>query len=236
LRENESRRQEGEVALGRKVHPVGFRLIVNKDWRAKWFAEGHEYVELLAEDVRLRQLILKEMSRAGISRVDIERFPKQVSVTIHTARPGIVIGRKGASVNLLRRKVEEDTGKRARIEVVEVPEPDMDAYLIAENICSQLERRISHKRAMKQAASRAMRLGAGGVKIACSGRLTGAEMARRDWTMEGRVPLHTLRADIDYAQSEALTTYGRIGVKVWVYKGEVFPEDQEAAEGTAFVP
>lgn len=222
--------------MGRKVHPIGFRLIVNKDWRAKWFAEGHEYVELLAEDVRLRQLILKEMSRAGISRVDIERFPKQVSVTIHTARPGIVIGRKGASVNLLRRKVEEDTGKRARIEVVEVPEPDMDAYLIAENICSQLERRISHKRAMKQAASRAMRLGAGGVKIACSGRLTGAEMARRDWTMEGRVPLHTLRADIDYAQSEALTTYGRIGVKVWVYKGEVFPEDQEAAEGTAFVP
>ncbi len=222
--------------MGRKVHPIGFRLGVNKDWRAKWFAEGHEYVELLAEDVRLRQLILKEMSRAGISRVDIERFPKQVSVTIHTARPGIVIGRKGASVNLLRRKVEEDTGKRARIEVVEVPEPDMDAYLIAENICSQLERRISHKRAMKQAASRAMRLGAGGVKIACSGRLTGAEMARRDWTMEGRVPLHTLRADIDYAQSEALTTYGRIGVKVWVYKGEVFPEDQEAAEGTAFVP
>jgi small subunit ribosomal protein S3 len=222
--------------LGRKVHPVGFRLGVNKDWRAKWFAEGHEYVELLAEDVRLRQLILKEMSRAGISRVDIERFPKQVSLTIHTARPGIVIGRKGASVNLLRSKVEEDTGKRARIEVVEVPEPEMDAYLIAENICSQLERRISHKRAMKQAASRAMRLGAGGVKIACSGRLTGAEMARRDWTMEGRVPLHTLRADIDYAQSEALTTYGRIGVKVWVYKGEVFPEDQEAAEGTAFAP
>jgi len=222
--------------LGRKVHPVGFRLVVNKDWRAKWFAEGDEYVDLLAEDVMLRQLILKEMSRAGISRVDIERFPKQVSVTIHTARPGIVIGRKGASVNLLRRKVEEDTGKRARIEVVEVPEPEMDAYLIAENICSQLERRISHKRAMKQAASRAMRLGASGVKIACSGRLTGAEMARRDWTMEGRVPLHTLRADIDYAQSEALTTYGRIGVKVWVYKGEVFPEDQEAAEGTAFAP
>ena len=222
--------------MGRKVHPVGFRLVVNKDWRAKWFAEGDEYVDLLAEDVMLRQLILKEMSRAGISRVDIERFPKQVSLTIHTARPGIVIGRKGASVNLLRRKVEEDTGKRARIEVVEVPEPEMDAYLIAENICSQLERRIHHKRAMKQAASRAMRLGAGGVKIACSGRLTGAEMARRDWTMEGRVPLHTLRADIDYAQSEALTTYGRIGVKVWVYKGEVFPEDQEAAEGTAFAP
>lgn len=220
--------------MGRKVHPVGFRLGVNKDWRAKWFAEGEQYVELLHEDLRLRELILKEMSHAGISRIDIERFPKQVSITVHTARPGIVIGRKGASVNLLRRQVEEETGKKARIEVVEVPEPEMDAYLIAENICAQLQRRISHKRAMKQAASRAMRLGAGGVKIACSGRLSGTEMARRDWTMEGRVPLHTLRADIDYAHSEALTTYGRIGVKVWVYKGEVFPEEQQAAEETGF--
>ena len=220
--------------MGRKVHPVGFRLVVNKDWRAKWFAEGEQYVDLLREDLRLRQLIRKEMSHAGISRIDIERFPKQVSVTVHTARPGIVIGRKGASVNLLRRQVEEETGKKARIEVVEVPEPEMDAYLIAENICAQLQRRISHKRAMKQAASRAMRLGAGGVKIACSGRLSGTEMARRDWTMEGRVPLHTLRADIDYAHSEALTTYGRIGVKVWVYKGEVFPEEQQAAEETGF--
>jgi small subunit ribosomal protein S3 len=216
--------------LGRKVHPVGFRLGVNKDWRARWFAEGEQYVDLLREDLGLRQLIRKEMSHAGISRIDIERFPKQVSVTVHTARPGIVIGRKGASVNLLRRQVEEETGKKARIEVIEVPEPEMDAYLIAENICAQLQRRISHKRAMKQAASRAMRLGAGGVKIACSGRLAGTEMARRDWTMEGRVPLHTLRADIDYARSEALTTYGRIGVKVWVYKGEVYPEEQQAAE------
>jgi len=220
--------------LGRKVHPVGFRLVVNKDWKAKWFAEGEQYVDLLREDLRLRQLIRKEMSHAGISRIDIERFPKQVSVTVHTARPGIVIGRKGASVNLLRRQVEEETGKKARIEVVEVPEPEMDAYLIAENICAQLQRRISHKRAMKQAASRAMRLGAGGVKIACSGRIGGTEMARRDWTMEGRVPLHTLRADIDYAHSEALTTYGRIGVKVWVYKGEVFPEEQQTAEETRF--
>ena len=220
--------------MGRKVHPVGFRLGVNKDWRARWFAEGPEYVELLGEDLRVRQLILKEMAHAGISRIDIERFPKQVSVTVHTARPGIVIGRKGVSVNLLRRRVEEETGKKARIEVVEVPEPELDAYLIAENISGQLERRISHKRAMKQAAARAMRLGAGGVKIACSGRLTGAEMARRDWTMEGRVPLHTLRADIDYAQSEALTTYGRIGVKVWVYKGEVFPQEREAGEEAGY--
>jgi small subunit ribosomal protein S3 len=216
--------------LGRKVHPVGFRLGVNKDWRARWFAEGGEYVDLLREDLELRQLILAEMARAGISRIDIERFPKQVSITVHTARPGIVIGRKGASVNLLRGQVEEVTGKKARIEVVEVPEPESDAYLIAENISAQLERRISHKRAMKQAAARAMRLGVGGIKIACSGRLSGAEMARRDWTMEGRVPLHTLRADIDYAHSEALTTYGRIGVKVWVYKGDVFPEKESAEE------
>jgi small subunit ribosomal protein S3 len=218
--------------LGRKVHPVGFRLGVDKDWRAKWFAEGQEYVDLLNEDLQLRQLIVGEMAHAGISRIDIERFPKQVSVTVHTARPGIVIGRKGASVNLLRRQVEELTGKKVRIEVVEVPEPEMDALLIAENISGQLQRRISHKRAMKQAASRAMRLGVGGIKIACSGRLSGAEMARRDWTMEGRVPLHTLRADIDYAQSEALTTYGRIGVKVWVYKGDVFPEKEAAGEIT----
>ena len=212
--------------MGRKVHPVGFRLGVTKDWRAKWFAEGQEYVNLLQEDLAVRQLIRKEMSHAGISRIDIERFPKQVSVTIHTARPGIVIGRKGASVNLLRQQVEELTDKKARIEVVELPEPELDAYLIAENIAEQLSRRISHKRAMKQAAARAMRLGAGGIKIACGGRLAGSEMARRDWTMEGRVPLHTLRARIDYAQAEALTTYGRIGIKVWVYKGDTVLEQE----------
>jgi small subunit ribosomal protein S3 len=220
--------------LGRKVHPVGFRLGVNKDWRAKWFAEGEEYVDLLGEDLRLRQLILKEMAHAGISRIDIERFPKQVSITVHTARPGIVIGRKGASVNLLRRRLEEETGKKARVEVVEVPEPELDAYLVAENISAQLERRISHKRAIKQAATRVMRLGAGGVKIVCGGRLAGAEMARRDWTMEGRVPLHTLRADIDFAQSEALTTYGRIGIKVWVYKGDYTPVERAVVEESAF--
>jgi len=216
--------------LGRKVHPIGFRLVVNKDWRAKWFAEGEEYVDLLNEDVKLRKLIIGEMAHAGISRIDIERFPKQVSVTVHTARPGIVIGRKGASVNLLRRKVEEETGKKARVEVVEVPEPELDAYLVAENISGQLARRISHKRAIKQAATRVMRLGAGGVKIVCAGRLAGAEMARRDWTMEGRVPLHTLRADIDYAQTEALTTYGRIGIKVWVYKGDYAPPEPTLPE------
>ncbi|TKJ29575.1 MAG: 30S ribosomal protein S3 [Chloroflexi bacterium B3_Chlor] len=221
--------------MGRKVHPVGFRLGVTKDWKAKWFAEGQEYADLLREDLELRQLIRNKMAHAGIARIDVERFPKQVSLTIHTARPGIVIGRKGVSVNLLRRQVEDLTAKKARIEVVEVPEPELNAYLIAESISAQLARRISHKRAMKQAASRAMRLGAGGIKIACSGRLAGSEMGRRDWTMEGRVPLHTLRADIDYAQSEALTTYGRIGVKVWVYKGDVFPEEEEAADSETFL-
>lgn len=188
-------------------------------------------MNLLQEDLAIRQLIRDKMAHAGISRIEIERFPKQVSITIHTARPGIVIGRKGASVNLLRSQVEELTAKKARIEIVEVPAPELDAYLIAENVSAQLQRRISHRRAMKQAAARAMRLGAGGIKIACGGRLTGAEMARREWTMEGRLPLHTLRADIDYAKSEALTTYGRIGVKVWVYKGDTFPEEEEEELG-----
>ncbi len=217
--------------MGRKVHPIGFRLGISKGWKANWFAEGQEYVNLLQEDLAIRQLIHDKMAHAGISRIEIERFPKQVSITIHTARPGIVIGRKGASVNLLRSQVEDLTAKKARIEIVEVPAPELDAYLIAENISAQLQRRISHRRAMKQAAARAMRLGAGGIKISCGGRLTGAEMARREWTMEGRVPLHTLRADIDYAQSEALTTYGRIGVKVWVYKGDTFPEEEEEELG-----
>jgi len=210
--------------LGRKVHPEGFRLGIIKDWKARWFAEGREYALLLKEDLAVRDLIGKELSRAGISKVEIERFPNQVSVTIHTARPGIVIGRKGASVNVLRRQLEELTGKKIRIEVQEVEHPEIDARLIAESLAAQLSRRISHKRAMKQAVARAMRLGVEGVKIACGGRLSGAEMARREWVMEGRVPLHTIRADIDYAQDEALTTLGRIGIKVWVYKGEVLPE------------
>lgn len=210
--------------MGRKVHPEGFRLGIIKDWKARWFAEGREYALLLKEDLAVRDLIGKELSRAGISKVEIERFPNQVSVTIHTARPGIVIGRKGASVNVLRRQLEELTGKKIRIEVQEVEHPEIDARLIAESLAAQLSRRISHKRAMKQAVARAMRLGVEGVKIACGGRLSGAEMARREWVMEGRVPLHTIRADIDYAQDEALTTLGRIGIKVWVYKGEVLPE------------
>jgi len=210
--------------LGRKVHPEGFRLGIIKDWKARWYAEGREYAALLKEDLAIRDLIREELSRAGISKIEIERFPNQVSLTIHTARPGIVIGRKGTTVNALRRQLEELTAKRVRIEVQEVEHPEIDAHLIAESLAAQLSKRISHRRAMKQAMGRAMRLGVEGIKIACSGRLRGAEMARREWVMEGRVPLHTIRADIDYAQDEALTTLGRIGVKVWVYKGEVLPE------------
>jgi len=214
--------------LGRKVHPYGFRLKVIRDWKARWYAEGQEYADLLGEDLKIRDLIRQKLEGASISDVEIERFPKQVSITIHTAKPGIVIGRRGSTVKELRKDLENFTGKRIRLEVQEVERPEMDAYLVAENIASQLSRRISHSRAMRRAAQQAMRFGAEGIKILCSGRLSGAEMARREWMREGRVPLQTLRADIDYAQVEALTTYGRIGVKVWIYKGEVLPKAAEA--------
>jgi small subunit ribosomal protein S3 len=207
--------------LGRKVHPIGFRLKVIKDWDARWYAEGDEYAELLHEDLAIRDLIRSQSDGAAISRIEIERFPNQVQVTIWTAKPGVVIGRKGASVKELRRNLEELTDKRVRVEVEEVEKPDLDAHLVAENIASQLERRISHGRAMKRAVAQAMRQGAEGIKIMCSGRLHGAEMARREWQMDGQVPRNTLRADIDYGFSEAGTTFGRIGIKVWIYKGEV---------------
>jgi small subunit ribosomal protein S3 len=215
--------------LGRKVHPLGFRLGIIKDWQARWFATGEEYADLLQEDLAVRQLIRDEMGQAGISKIEIERFPKRVSLTIWTAKPGIIIGRKGANVRVLRQHLEELSNKKVRIDVQEVERPELDAYLVAENIASQLQRRISHSRAMKRAATQTMRMGAEGVKISCSGRLTGAEMARREWVMEGRVPRNTLRADIDYGFAEARTTYGRIGIKVWIYKGEVLPEAAEAA-------
>ncbi len=214
--------------MGRKVHPYGFRLKVIRDWKARWYAEGEQYADLLGEDLKVRRLIRAKLQQAGISDIEIERFPKQVSITIYTAKPGIVIGRRGATVKELRQDLEALTGKRIRLDVQEVEKPDLDAYLVAENIAQQLERRISHSRAMRRAAQQAMRFGAEGVKIVCSGRLSGAEMARREWIREGRVPLQTLRADIDYAQTEALTTYGRIGVKVWIYKGEVLPKVAEA--------
>jgi small subunit ribosomal protein S3 len=212
--------------MGRKVHPYGFRLGIIKPWRARWFAEGEEYGELLAEDLKVRELIRTQMGHAGISEIVIERFPRQINVTIHTAKPGIIIGRKGASVNALRDRLRTLTRKTVRVDVVEIDKPETNAAIIAQSIASQLERRISHKRAMKQAAFRAMRAGAQGVKIEAGGRLSGSDMARKDQVIMGRVPRQTLRADIDYAQEEALTTYSKIGVKVWVYHGEVLPGEE----------
>lgn len=216
--------------MGRKVHPYGFRLGVIRDWKSHWYAEGEEYADLLLEDLKIREYIRDTMGRAGISRIEIERFPHQVAITIWTARPGIVIGRKGTTVKALRDDLREKTGKKVSIDVQEIEQPDLDAKLVAESIVSQLERRISHNRAMKRAVQAAMRAGAHGIKVACRGRLFGAEMAREQWQREGRVPLQTLRADIDYAQEEAHTTYGRIGVKVWIYKGEVLPSVAETAK------
>jgi small subunit ribosomal protein S3 len=211
--------------LGRKVHPYGYRLKIIRDWQSHWYAKkGPQYADQLTEDFKLRAFLQKEVGRAGISKVDIERFPNQVIITIHTAKPGIIIGRKGAAVKVLREQLEKLSGKKVKLEVEEVEKPDMEAALVADNIAQQLERRISHSRAMKRAIQQAMRLGAGGIKIICSGRLAGSEMARRETLAEGRVPRSTLRADIDFARAEALTTYGRIGVKVWIYKGEVLPE------------
>lgn len=217
--------------MGRKVHPTGMRLKIIKDWNARWYAEGRRYGELLHEDLAIRDLIEGEHANAGISRIEIERFPNQVLVTLHTARPGIVIGRKGATVKELRAKLEDMTDKKVRIEVEEVENPDVDAKLVAQNVASQLERRISHSRAMKRAASQAMRQGAEGIKIMTAGRLSGSEMSRSEWVREGRVPLQTLRADIDYGTAEAETTYGQLGVKVWIYKGEILGDEMEETEG-----
>jgi len=224
--------------LGRKVHPYGFRLKVIRDWKSRWFAEGREYADLLSEDMAVRDLVtdqMRERSRdgqSGISRIEIERFPpNQLSVIIWSARPGVVIGRKGENVKALRHDIEVLTGgKRVHIDVQEVKRPDLDAKLVAENIVSQLEKRIYHNRAMKRALRQAMRAGAEGIKVMCKGRLAGSEMARVTWMREGRVPLQTLRADIDYAQEEAATSYGRIGVKVWIYKGEVLPGQSSSME------
>mgnify|MGYP000849185431 FL=1 len=218
--------------MGRKVHPVGFRLKINRDWSARWYAEGDRYTDLLHEDFRIRQFVEKEAERAGIGGVEIERYPNQVQVTLYTAKPGIVIGRKGDSVKKLRQGLEELTGKKVKVEVEEIDKPDLNARLVALNIASQLERRIGHSRAMKRAIGQAMRQGAEGIKIQVSGRLAGAEMARREWQMEGQVPRNTLRSFIDYGTAEALTTFGRIGVKVWIYKGEVLSEEIRQPEPT----
>jgi small subunit ribosomal protein S3 len=210
--------------LGRKVNPIGFRLGIIEPHRSRWFAEGQEYTSLLLEDRKLRALVSKNLPEASISRVEIERFPpNQVRVTVHSAKPGIIIGRKGATVNALRNDLQKLTNKRVKLDIAEIEHPEIDAFLVAESIAEQLERRISHKRAMKQAMLRAIRAGAKGCMIRTGGRLSGAEMARVETVREGRVPRHTLRAQIDYARSEALTQFGRIGIKVWIYKGEILP-------------
>lgn len=208
--------------MGQKVHPIGFRLGINKTWEAKWYAEK-EYPQLLHEDLRLREMIRRRLADAGVTRIEIERSANQITVTIHTAKPGIVIGKSGAKVEDLRRTLESTTGKKVRVNIQEIRQPELDASLVARSIAEQIERRVAFRRAIKQAVQRAMQRGAQGVKVIISGRLGGSEMSRREREVAGKVPLHTLRANIDYGTAEAHTTYGVIGVKVWLYKGEVLP-------------
>jgi small subunit ribosomal protein S3 len=210
--------------LGHKVHPNAFRLGVFRPWEANWFASPKDYRKMLHEDLEMRRVILARLRNAGIAKIETERSSNaQLTVTIHTAKPGIVIGKGGSSVDQLREDLEKRFGNRVRISIQEIKQPELDAQLVAENIASQIERRISYKRAMKQAILRTMRAGAKGVRIYCGGRLRGAEMARREWDREGRVPLHTLRADIDFGRATAKTTFGAIGCKVWIYKDQITP-------------
>jgi len=218
--------------MGRKVNPIGFRLKINKTWSGRWYAEGLDYVTNLHQDFKLRDIVREQSLRAGVSLIEIERFPGKVKVVVHTAKPGILIGRKGDNVKRIRKSLESEVGKKIDLEIKEIKYPDMDAFLVAQNIAEQLERRISYQRAMKRAIQQAMRQGAQGIRVEVSGRLSGAEMARSVNMREGRVPRQTLRADIDFSESEALTTYGRIGVKVWIYRGEVQPELEEKPETT----
>jgi small subunit ribosomal protein S3 len=220
--------------LGQKVHPIGFRLGFIKTWNSRWYADK-DYPHLLIEDLRIREFLKKKLYHAGVSRIEIERVAskaKKAKVTIHTARPGIIIGKKGAEVENLRKALQKLTKKEIFINIQEVKRAEIDAQLVAENVALQLERRVGFRRAMKKAVTTAMKLGAKGIKIACAGRLGGAEMARREWYREGRVPLHTLRADIDFGLAEGRTTYGQIGVKVWLFKGEIFPT-KEVEERTS---
>jgi len=216
--------------MGHKVHPTGIRLGIAKDWNSKWYANKGEYARYLAADLKVREMLRKKLAAAGISKIQIERPAKTARVTIHTARPGVVIGKKGEDIEKLRKEVSDMMGVPAHINVNEVRKPELDAQLVAESIAQQLERRIMFRRAMKRAVGNAMRLGALGIKINVSGRLNGAEIARSEWSREGRVPLHTLRADIDYGTAEAKTTYGIIGIKVWIYKGEIFDLSQAGQE------
>ena len=242
--------------MGRKVHPVGFRLGINQPWGGRWFAEGNTYRQQLHQDLAIRSLLVGKLSKggaaanekvrqlrkdipdavregkAGVSRIDVERTPGKIRIAIHTAKPGILIGRKGEGVKRIRAALESLVGKKVDLDIKEISSPDLDAKLVARNIADQLERRIAYRRAMKRAIQQAMKQGAEGIKILVGGRLGGAEMSRDVWLREGRVPLQTLRANLDFATDEARTTYGQIGVKVWIYKGEVTPEVEEKAEAT----
>ena len=213
--------------MGQKVQPNGLRLGIIRDWNARWYAGKREYAQNLAQDMDIRNYLKRRLANAAVSRVTIERPAQNLNITVHTARPGIVIGKKGEDIDRMRRDISRMTGLPVQLSVEEIRKPELDATLVAESICQQLEKRIMFRRAMKRAVTNAMRLGAQGVKVMVSGRLNGAEIARTEWYREGRVPLHTLRADIDYGFSEAKTTYGVIGVKVWIFRGEVFDQGQE---------
>ena len=216
--------------MGQKVNPIGLRLGINRTWDSRWFANKREFGKLLHEDVAIRAYLTKELKQAGVSKVLIERPHKKCRVTIYSARPGVVIGKKGADIEKLRKKVADMTGSEVHLNIVEVRKPEIDATLVADNIAQQLERRVAFRRAMKRSVQSAQRLGAEGIKITCSGRLGGAEIARIEWYREGRVPLHTLRADIDYGVATAHTAYGTNGVKVWIFKGEILEHDPMAQD------
>jgi len=219
--------------MGQKVNPIGMRLQVNRTWDSRWYADTKDYGNLLLEDVRMREFIKKECGQAGVSKIIIERPHKKCRVTIHTARPGVIIGKKGADIETLRKKLAKMTDSELHLNIVEVRKPELDAALVAESIAQQMERRVSFRRAMKRGVQNAMRMGALGIRVNVAGRLGGAEIARTEWYREGRVPLHTLRADIDYALAEAKTPYGIIGVKVWIFKGEIMEHDPAARDRRA---
>ena len=216
--------------MGQKVNPIGLRLGINRTWDSRWFAGKDNYADLLHEDIRIRKYLKDRLTQAGVSKIVIERPAKKARVTIHTARPGVVIGKKGQDIENMRKDLQKMTGNDVSLNIIEIRKPEIDAQLVAENIAQQLERRVAFRRAMKRAVQAAMRLGAEGIRINCAGRLGGAEIARTEWYREGRVPLHTLRADIDYGEGRAKTTYGICGVKVWVYKGDIMEHDPMAQD------
>ena len=218
--------------MGQKVNPIGYRLAVNRDWRSRWYASPKELPDFLNSDLKIRAYVKDKLRLAAVAKIVIERAWNSIRVTIYTARPGIVIGRKGTEIENMTKTIETMSGgKSVKIDIQEIKTPELDAQLVAENVALQLQKRVAFRRAMKKAVTSALRLGADGIRIACSGRLGGAEIARREWYREGRVPLHTIRADIDYGLAEAHTTFGAIGVKVWIFKGEVLPAQRVAAEG-----